>query len=125
MKNLVMFVLGMLILLSGCSGRKKSGSSDTPTSGSIKIAVDEALKPLVEAEIFVFSSLYTNAHIEAIYCSEEEAIDLLLKDSVRMAIATRKLVPSEEDVLGKVQIKAHQVNIALDGAGLIVHPENP
>jgi phosphate transport system substrate-binding protein len=125
MKNLVMVGLGLLILLSGCSGRKKSGNSDTPTSGSIKIAVDEALKPLIEAEIFVFTSLYTNAHIEAIYCSEEEAIDLLLKDSVRMAIATRKLVASEEDVLSKVQIKAHQVNIALDGAALIVHPENP
>lgn len=124
MKNLVMVVLGSLILLAGCSKRKPGSKADTPTSGSIKIAVDEALKPLVETEIFVFTSLYTNAHIDAVYCSEEEAIDLLLKDSVRMIIASRRLVPEEEQVLEKVKIKAHQVKAAIGGVALIVHPEN-
>lgn len=124
MKNLWMVVIGLLTLL-GCSQRKPGVRADTPTSGSIKVSVDEALKPLIEAELDAFTGLYTNAHIEAIYCSEEEAIDLLMKDSVRMAIATRRLVPEEEQVLQKVQIKAHQVKAAIGGIALIVHPQNP
>jgi phosphate transport system substrate-binding protein len=124
-KSLIICVLGVLLLASACSDRKNGARPDTPTSGSIKIAVDEALKPLIEAELFVFSNLYKNAHIDAIYCSEEEAIDLLLKDSVRMSITARKLMPEEEAVLEKVKIKAHQVNVAINGVALIVHPQNP
>jgi phosphate transport system substrate-binding protein len=38
------------LLVTGCKDRDKSGNIlDTTTSGSITIAVDESLKPLIQA----------------------------------------------------------------------------
>lgn len=122
MKQLLAFGLSLL-MLSGCAQRDKKGRIvDTPTSGELTIAVDEALKPLVEAEINTFNSLYQQAKVKAFYVSEEEAIDTLLKDSVRLAIVTRSLVPEEQEVIRANQGMVTQVKVAEGGIALIVHP---
>lgn len=124
MKSLLIFVC-VAIAFCGCLPRDKKGKFlDTPTSGTITIAVDEALQPLMEAEISAFTALYTNAHINAIYVSEGEAIDSLLVDSVRLAVVTRKLVKDEEDYLETLRLPAAQVRVAINGIALIVHPDN-
>src|SRR5688572_13522500 len=78
-------IVGMIALGSSCRDKDKSGNIlDTPTAGSIKIAVDESLRPLLDSQINVFESIYFNADLGVSYTSEAEAIDLLLKDSVRL-----------------------------------------
>ena len=43
--------LVILFLLASCTSKDKSGNPlDTPTAGSIKIAIDESLQPLMEAK---------------------------------------------------------------------------
>lgn len=117
--------LATALFLVGCRDRDKSGKLlDTTTSGSIKIAVDESLKPLITAEVDAFQGIYKDAHIEAIYTSESEAIQLMLKDSVRLAIVTRKLTPDEQAVLDKVKIQGRQMTVAKDGIALILHNDN-
>lgn len=119
-------VLIWMILACACTQRDKKGQVlDTPTSGSIKIAVDESLRPLIETEITVFEGIYKYAHVEAIYTTENEAVDALLKDSVRLAIITRKLTPEEEAILSSKQILPNQVKVAKDGIALILNPNNP
>src|SRR6187397_3126656 len=109
--NRLLIVLLVGVILAACS--KSSKPSDTPTSGSITITVDEALKPLIEAEVATFESLYANAHIRVIYTSEEEAIALMLKDSARATIVSRKLVPEEAEILIKQQYRAREMKIAI------------
>jgi phosphate transport system substrate-binding protein len=126
MKSL--FLIGLLtaLFVVGCSERDKSGKQlDTITSGTIKITVDESLKPLIEAEIDAFEGTYRDAHIEATYTSESEAINAMLLDSARLAIVTRKLAPHEQAVLDKVQIPGRQMVVAKDGIALILHNDNP
>ena len=120
----VLGVVTFLVLLTGCADRDKSGKLlDTTTYGDITIAADEALKPLVEAEVKAFEGIYHNAHINVIYTSEVEAIDLMLADSARLAIVTRKLEETEEkSLLNKVITPKHFV-LAKDGIALIVHPQ--
>lgn len=124
MNRLLIAVLSLLLLV-GCQNRDKKGKLvDTPTSGELTIAVDEALKPLIETEIATFNSLYTQAHVRAFYVSEKQAIDTLLKDSVRMIIVTRPLYAEEEQVIKAKQFPVRQVKAAIGGVALVVHPEN-
>jgi phosphate transport system substrate-binding protein len=123
--NRLLIVVLSLLLLAGCKSRDKKGKIvDTPTSGELTIAVDEALKPLIETEIATFNSLYTSAHVRAIYVSEKQAIDTLLKDSVRMIIVTRQLYAEEEQVIKSKQFPLRQIKAAIGGVALVVHPEN-
>lgn len=120
---IILVVAGFLV--TGCRDRDKSGQIlDNTTSGSITIAVDESLKPLIQAEIEAFEGIYRDAHITAIYTSESDAINLMLQDSARLAIVTRKLTPDEQAELDKVKIPGRQMKVAKDGIAVILHNEN-
>ncbi len=124
MKLIVTIALASLAV--SCTERDKKGNVlDTPTSGSITISVDESLKPLLQAEVEGFEGTYQTAHIKPIYTSEQAAIEDLLKDSVRLAVVTRKLYPFEKQKLDSIKIKGAQVVIAKEAIALIVHKDNP
>ncbi len=126
MKLLVSIILLAVLLMTACQDRDKDGNVlDNTTSGSIKIAVDESLKPLIEAEINAFEGVYKDAHIEAIYTSEANAINLMLIDSARLAIVTRRLTSDEQGLLDRIKIPGRQMSVAKDGVALILHNENP
>ena len=84
-----------LIALSACSSKPKDGLTDTYTSGVIAITADESFQPIVQEEIDVFEGLFPLAGIVPRYTTEVDAINQLLKDSVRLAITTRTLTPEE------------------------------
>jgi phosphate transport system substrate-binding protein len=118
-------ILLVACVLTACVSRDKNGKIlDTPTSGTIAVAVDESLKPLIEAEVKAFEGLYHNAHINVVYTSEEDALSSLLIDSARLAIVTRRMVSTEEKVLSDQKIVPQQLMVARDGVALIVHREN-
>lgn len=119
--------LALAISLLGCGGKgsKPEKRLDTPTSGHIRVAVDESVLPLMDAEAYAFANLYTNAKVDVVSASEKDAVDLFLKDSVRLIVLTRSLTPDETAILESQQYKAHQVAVATGGIALIVHPENP
>ena len=85
----------LLAVLSACRSKSKEGPTDTYSSGVIAIAADESFEPIIQEEIDVFESLYPLAGIVPRYTTEVEAINLLLKDSVRLAITTRTLTEEE------------------------------
>lgn len=123
-------VFGLLItvslVLGGCRDRDKQGRVlDTPTSGSIRIAVDESLRPLLEAEISTFEALYKRADIEPRYVSEAEAIDALLSDSVRLAVVTRRFTQDEKDYFKSIKITPTALDVAISAIALIVNRNNP
>ncbi len=125
MKIINLIYVLFILAFAGCQDRDKNGRIvDTATTGYIKIAVDESLKTLVEAEIDTFEGLYRGAHIEALYMSEADAIDALLKDSVRMAIVTRQLLEVEARILEAIKIVPRQLAIAKDGIALIMNRAN-
>jgi phosphate transport system substrate-binding protein len=126
MKSVVLPAVLLLLLLVACADRDRKGNRlDTPTSGSIKIAVDESLLPLLDAEVKAFEGIYKNAHVAVTYTSEQDAIDLLLKDSVRLIVITRQLTDEEKKALSATNIVPQDETIAKDGIALILHPDNP
>ncbi|MGV3539531.1 MAG: PstS family phosphate ABC transporter substrate-binding protein [Rufibacter sp.] len=97
---------------------------DTPTSGHIRVSVDETFAPIVESHVHTFESLYKYAKIDAAYKPEASVVKDLLEDTIRFAILTRQLTPEETQVFDKMKITPRITKIAIDGVALILHKEN-
>jgi phosphate transport system substrate-binding protein len=123
-----LFVLaGSLLLLGwGCKHSNTNDRfTDTPTTGVARIAVDATFQPLVEAELPVFHALYKYAKISPLYVPEVDALNLLIRDSVRLAIVSRPLTKKEMDYFHGKKFFPREVRLALDGIAILVNPANP
>ena len=116
----VMCVAGIV----SCNTSPKE-KQDTPTSGVIRISADETFAPIIQQEIDVFESTYPDAGIVPEYVSEVEAITMLIRDSVRLAVTTRSLTKEEEAALNSKKLFPKTVKIATDGIALIINKQNP
>lgn len=114
-----------MVCISCNSNSKKDRHSDTPTTGSIQISVDETFQPIIESEIPVFEGIYQQAKIKAVYEPEVDAFNNLIKDSVRLIIVSRELSLKEREFFASKQFLPKQVQIALDGIAIITHNTNP
>lgn len=121
----VSLLLLTIILLVSCRHKSKDKFTDTLTAGVIPITVDETFEPIIQEEVSVFESIYTKAGIVPQFTSELEAINLLLKDSVRLAITTRPLSSNEEKYLKSKKFQPRSYKLATDGIALIVNKNNP
>lgn len=117
-------LLVMLALLSACQGKPKDGLTDTYTSGVIAIAADESFRPIVQEEIDVFEGMFPLAGIVPRYVTEVEAVNLLLKDSLRLAITSRRLTSEEMNSFHSRKFYPQEIKIATDGLALITHRGN-
>lgn len=118
-------IITFSLLLACCRDTDKQGRPlATTTSGSVRIAADAALQPLALAEKEAFEAIYTHAHLDVRYTSENEAVEALLNDSVQLIVITRRLNPGELAVLEKQKIVARELVVAREGVAVITHPAN-
>jgi phosphate transport system substrate-binding protein len=117
--------LVILTLITSCQTKPKDGHTDTYTSGKITIAADESFEPIVQEEIDVFQGLFPSTKIVPKYLTEVDAINLLLKDSVRVAFTSRTLTPEELNSFHSRKFYPKAIKIATDGLALIVNKNNP
>lgn len=112
-------------LLASCQPKPKDGRTDTFNTGEVSITADESFRPIIQEEIDVFEGLTPTANINPIYTTEVEAISLLLKDSVRLAIATRTFTTEELQYFQSRKFMPRAIKVAVDGLALIVNRQNP
>lgn len=127
-KNIFYTIVGLLLTsmvlaTTSCGGGKTKDErwTDTYSSGTIKIASDESFCPIIDEELAVFHNRYFKAKITPIYTDEVNALNLLMKDSVRLAITTRKLKKEEMEFFRQKQFRPKEILLAKDGLALIVH----
>ena len=119
---LLSFIAGYLF---SCKKVTRDPYSDTPTSGRIRIAVDENYQPIVEDELQVFKSIYPYAEITPEYLPQLDAFKLLFNDSVRFLLTDRGLTPQEIKDFNARKLFPREVVVATDAIALIVNPANP
>lgn len=123
--QIALFGVAFAILLGGLFGCNQSGKvDDTPTSGHMKISVDETFYPVFDAEVAVFHSLYKYAVVKATYVPEGQAIKDLLADSSRLIVMSRELNAEELKYFEGVKIIPRSVKVATDAIALVTHPSN-
>lgn len=125
MRNLWLLVVAVCITLATSCGSNHRKPATWRTSDDVHIAVDETFRDIMEEEIETFGLLNPSSAMKPVYCSEDSAIRMLLRDSVRCAITTRKLSKDELDVLKNYKLDAKQAMIATDAFALIVSKDNP
>lgn len=109
------------IMLTACGDSKPGIKTDTATSGTITVAADESLRPIVEAEAEVFESIYKDAHLNIVYTNEYDAMQMLVNDSARIAITSRELLPEEKAAFDKVRITPRYAPFANDAIAIIMN----
>lgn len=125
MKQFWLIGLCALGILVSCNHKPKDGRTDTYTSGVIEITADESFQPIVQEEVDVFEGVFPLAGIVPRYTTEVDAVNLLLKDSVRLAITTRTLTAEEMNSFHSRKFYPQEIKLATDGLALIVNRQNP
>jgi len=124
-KFLAILCLPLLaVMFASCADEGPKGPTDTLTSGTIEIAVDETYRPIVEQQLKVFDSSFPDAHVKASYKSESDCIRAFLNDSARLILATRVLSPEEEKFLEGKKVVATSLAIAKDAVAVVLNHES-
>ncbi|SEM09705.1 phosphate transport system substrate-binding protein [Olivibacter domesticus] len=110
-------------LLMSCNNTPSKDSVGILT-GRANIFVDETIAPLIEDQISVFESSYTNAALTMVAKSENEVVNALLKDSAQLAVMTRELTEKEVNFFKAKTIYPRTVRFATDAIAVITHKNN-
>jgi phosphate transport system substrate-binding protein len=124
MTKLKITCIFFVLVLFSCQKTKEDKHTDTFTTGVIPIAVDENFQPIIQEELDVFKAMFPKASIHPNYTNEVEAMNLLLKDSVRLVIATRPLSDNEVKYFNSKTFYPHSYKLATDGIALIINNHN-
>lgn len=117
-------VCGIIFLTNSCNTTRTGEFLDTPTSGNIKIVVDESFQPLIDTEVYTFTSLYSRATVKPEYKPEYDVINDFMNDSVKVIVTSRKLSDSQIQYLRDTLIIARTITFAYDALALITNKEN-
>jgi phosphate transport system substrate-binding protein len=123
-KNIFKILCVGILFFTSCNEEKKTKSfTDTPTSGSIEISVDESFKPVMEEQIAMYESAFPGAKINAHYKSEADCMKDFFKDSAnRLVIVTRGLTDNEEKyMIDSIGFNPGWQEVATDAVAVIVH----
>jgi len=110
-----------LLLLAGCNQNRSNGpDDDTPTSGRVRVSVDETFAPILKSQVDTFQKLYTSAHIEAAYKAEDYVTEDLMSDKARTVVLARQLTEAERAKLESQRLIPHTTKIATDGLAIVL-----
>lgn len=122
----VLTALFCLTLFVGCKNNTSNPNmADTVSKGHIRIGVDPAVLPLMEAEVMAYQHLYPNARLDLWTCNEPDGFSALMSDSIRLLIAQREPNESEKEYFKSIKVTLKSTPFALDAVAFIVHPSLP
>lgn len=124
------FILAALVTtfvafgLSSCKSKQK-GDSQWMKEYDVAVAIDESFQPIMDNLVQTFGLAHREATMKPYYVSEDSAIRMLVNDSVRCAIITRKLTDREQIIIKGHNLGATQSLIATDAIALVVNKQSP
>lgn len=118
----LLFVLLLSAGLQACKQKPTKFSTDNDAkSGKATFVADASFSPILDQELYIYASQNPNAKINVLYKTENEAVNALLNDSVRVAVLSRELTADERAVITKRTLSVESVRFAIDAIALIVN----
>lgn len=105
----------------GCANKVQTEGA---TFGEITVSVDASYQSIFESIEEVFEANYDRAKINIVYTIESEAINMLLTDTVRVAVVARGFSDSEKKNIADDRKTPQEVKIAYDAVAVIVNKKN-
>jgi len=125
--KLLLVSISLLIsssLIISCNQMGEQSTEETPTRGKIKIFADESYKPIIDSEVYTFTSLYTYANITPQYKPEIDVINDFMNDSIKVIVTNKKLTDDQIQYLRDTLVVARTTTIAFDALAFIVNKDN-
>ncbi|ACF14626.1 phosphate-binding protein, putative [Chloroherpeton thalassium ATCC 35110] len=119
------------MMTKGCSCLNQANKdvlteeSETPTSGHLKVATDDALAPVIQKQIDEFSRIYPKAKFDLVENSTRKVVEMLLNKDVRAVVFSYKLSAKEDSVINALGLHVKKDLVARDALCLIVNAKNP
>ena len=114
-----------VFLFSACSNTPAAEDLDTPTTGKIRLSIDENIRPLADELVDEFENSYPDAFLMQSYSTEKNVMQELYADSSRLAIMTRQLSAKEIKWFEAQKYGIEQIKIGSDAVVLLVNKNNP
>lgn len=127
MKKLLLLpvTLFLLALAAACGGSQSNPNNKYLHEDDVEFAADISFEPIMDELSKLFGMRYPVASMIPHYVSEDSAIRMVIRDSVRLAITTRKLTPNEQQNIRQRGHNFKQSLFAFDAFALIVNKNNP
>lgn len=107
-----------------CSKNQKT-TSNWMSDYEVAIAIDETFRPIMENLVESFALAYPEAKMKPVYVNEDSAVRMLVNDSVRCIIVTRKVNDRETALIKGNTLAPTQAFIASDAIALVTNRQNP
>ena len=121
---MIRIIISALIGIAIVSCNTKTKEEPSIYKGTIHIAIDESIKPIMEAQLAVHKVHYPKTIIVPHYLPETKGISLLLKDSIDVVASTREFNSSEMSIMANRGIKYIPAPMALDAVALVSNKSN-
>ena len=135
MKNRTRFnkTVGLTLLLglflASCGNKPKTGLGYDYEAAASIFAADESFHPILDEELEVFTKVFNrNAQhldsLKAYYTSEQEAMEMLMKNETWLVFTTRNFTQKELNNLKARSFMPRVMPIGYDGLAIIVNNAN-
>jgi phosphate transport system substrate-binding protein len=117
-------------LFLACGNKPKTDLGYDYEAAASFFAADESFHPILDEELEVFTKVF-NRHavhqdtLKAVYTSEQEAIEMLMKNETWLVFTTRSFTEKELNNLKARSFTPRIMPIGYDGLALIVNNTNP
>ena len=126
LKSITGFLLiGLFVVAFACKMTPKKFTDETPTRGTIKIAVDESYQLLADAELYTFQSIYKDAKVTPIYLTGDSVMKLFMADSVHVIVSSTQLTENQLAYLKGKASFPRTTKIAYDALAFVINKSNP
>ena len=119
----ILTILMLLVALVSCTPRVEV--DHRMHEGNIDFCCDESYANVLAQQVFVFTRTNPGAFIDMTRCTERDALNALLEDSVRLIPMTRRLTASEKNRILENQLNCNETHIAVDAIAFVVNKNNP
>ena len=119
----ILTILMLLVALVSCTPRVEV--DHRMHEGNIDFCCDESYANVLAQQVFVFTRTNPGAFIDMTRCTERDALNALLEDSVRLITMTRRLTASEKNRILENQLNCNETHIAVDAIAFVVNKNTP